>query len=456
MKIQIGTNNSKIVTDNPDLLKTLCNLYSFKVPGAEYSAAYKRHSWDGKKYYITRGGAFKTGLLTRILVDLKKIDCVPELDWGSPTSTEQVTAETVKNFTYYPYQEQLINSALNDRRGIIKSPTGSGKTLIMAGIIKTLAPKIEKMVILFNAKQLLTQTYEFLTKACEIEDVGLCFGEGFIQGNIMLCTVQSIEKILDTHLDSSELLMVDEVHEFANGKTTLAAINSFPAATYRIGLTATPPSNDIPKYNLEGAFGPVWEETSASGLVEAGKLTKPVIQLIPMSYEEGSDEDKSYLEIYEEFIVTNEDRNNKIKLIVDNVKDKKKKARILILTKDLAHATLLEELLDNSYKLWGEDDITTRYKTINKFLSSSETSILIGTKILQTGINIEEITHLINARGLKSEIATLQALGRALRKHPDKEQVYIYDFMDKVKYLRAHANKRKEHYNKEGHEIKIL
>ena len=35
---------------------------------------------------------------------------------------------------------------------------------------------------------------------------------------------------------------------------------------------------------------------------------------------------------------------------------------------------------------------------------------------------------------MKSEIATLQALGRALRRHDSKEVVYIYDFMDKEKW----------------------
>ena len=91
-----------------------------------------------------------------------------------------------------------------------------------------------------------------------------------------------------------------------------------------------------------------------------------------------------------------------------------------------------------------------------RFRNSKQPSILIGTKILQTGINIEEITHFINARGMKSEIATLQALGRALRRHESKEKVYIYDFLDKEKYLKAHSLERKKHYEKEGHTVKVI
>ena len=65
---------------------------------------------------------------------------------------------------------------------------------------------------------------------------------------------------------------------------------------------------------------------------------------------------------------------------------------------------------------------------------------------MQTGIDIPEITHLVNARGLKSEIATLQALGRALRIHESKKQVHIYDFNDTVPYLKEHSAARKRAY----------
>jgi hypothetical protein len=79
MKIFVKNLNSKLHTDNPDLMKALYELYSFKIPGAEYSGAYKRRQWDGKTHFISRDGKFSSGLLPRILADLKKIDCEPEV-----------------------------------------------------------------------------------------------------------------------------------------------------------------------------------------------------------------------------------------------------------------------------------------------------------------------------------------------------------------------------------------
>jgi len=455
MKLYINTLNSRIETDNPELLKALYDLYSFKVPGAEYSAAYKRRSWDGKQHFISRSGVFKTGLLHSLLDNLEKIECKPEIVYEEKIEISPQNWD-IEGFTYYDYQKELIELALENQRGIVKSPTGSGKTLIMAGLVKALAGR--KMVLLFNAKQLLTQTYDFLTETCGMDNIGLCFGEGYIYGDIMLCTVQSIEKILDTHLEETEVLMVDECHEFANGKTTLAALRSFPKALYRFGFTATPPRDSIPRYNLEGSLGSVWEVVNTSGLVDSGKLTKPVIQLIDRPYNaSGLDEDMGYLDVYEEYIIYNEERNNLIKEIINDIRKKNRKSRILILTKSLDHGRTLEELCGGHIEfLEGANSVGERYNAISRFRGCPESSVLIGTKILQTGINIEEITHFINARGMKSEIATLQALGRALRKHSSKEEVYIYDFMDKEKYLRNHSIARKQHYQREGHSVSIV
>ena len=456
MKIYVKNLKSRLETDNPDLLRALYELYSFKVPGAEYSGAYKRRQWDGKTHFFNKNGTFATGLLPRVLADLEKVEATPEIEYQDLGNHEQNNLVSIEGFKYYNYQEKLISQGLREMRGIIKSPTGSGKTLIMAGLVKALSGK--KMVILFNAKQLLTQTYHFLTDTCKLDNIGLCFGEGYIYGDVMLCTIQSIEKILDTHLEEAEVLMVDECHEFANGKTTLAALKSFPKATYRLGFTATPPNDKIPRYNLEGALGRVIEDVNTSDLVESGKLTKPIIQIIERPYDaKNLDEAMSYSEIYEEFIVNNESRNNIIKEIVNDIRKKHRKARILVLTKSLDHGRTLENLLGGSCEfLQGCDSIGERYEAISRFRGCGESSVLIGTKILQTGVNIEEITHFINARGMKSEIATLQALGRALRKHDTKEKVYVYDFFDQEKYLLDHSKERKKHYKAEGHEVLLV
>ena len=450
MEIHINTINSQLITDNPKLMSALEGIYSFKVPGAEYSPQYKRHSWDGKKKFFSKKGQFKTGILDIVLGDLAKVGATPTII-DSRKFRDSTEPHLFDKITYYDYQARTIDEALSKKRLVVKAPTGSGKTLIMAGLVKALSGR--KMILFFNAKHLLRQTYDFL-KSLGIPDLGICYSEGFIEGDVMLCTIQSVEKILDTHLDC-EVIMVDECHEFCNGKTTLAAIQSFPNANYRYGFTATPPNQKISKFNLIGGLGPVFSVATTKELVDSGKLTKPIIQIIERSYTaKDADNEMTYADIYEEFIVNNEERNNKIKEITNDIKKNNPRSRILVLTKSLDHGRALEDLLGGNCEfLQGCDSIEERYNAISRFRGHGDSSILIGTKILQTGVNIEEITHLINARGMKSEIATLQALGRALRKHETKEQVFVYDFLDQEKYLLNHSLERVKHYKAEGHEV---
>ena len=455
MKIVIKNNIGQIITDNPDLLLALYNLFSFSIPGAQYSNARRRGGWDGKKHFISNYGRFRAGLLNSILAELKKIGCVPEIDTQHKYPPFSGTLVSPKNLKYYDFQEDLILKALDAGYGIIKSPTGSGKTLIMGGIL--LNATFNKGTILFNSKQLLTQTYTFLSESCGVKNIGVCFGYGFIEENLMLTTIQSIHNLPDGHIEKTDLLMVDEVHEFSNGEKSIKVINSFESAKIKLGFTATVPSDPIRRYTLIGSFGDVIETTSTSSLVSTGHLTKPIIQILNVSstFDKG-DEYLSYKEIYDKYIVNCEERNNVIKNIVEKICSRPSNPKILILVNSLDHGKILEKLIPKSVFIEGVTSLSDRYKTIDKFKNKSNCSVLIGSKIMQTGVSINEITHFINARGLKSEIATIQALGRSLRKHESKEVVYVYDFKDEHKYLNRHYKERLSSYKKEGHEIVFI
>jgi superfamily II DNA or RNA helicase len=452
MRIEVGILKSKIITDNPKLLSQLIELYTFAVPGAYFSPAAKRGHWDGKKKFITPTGTFRSGLLNNIVRNLNKIGCKPDIKFNYLNTSINDCIPLIKNLEYRDYQKKIIKDALGKQRVIVKSPTGSGKSLIIAGIIKTLEPI--KGVLLVNAVQLATQLYEFFTKDCKLNNIGICFGGNYIYGNIMICTVQSIEKILSTHLEESEILIVDEVHEFANGDVTLAAINSFPSANYRFGFTATVPKDKIAIHNLEGAFGEVLELVDVQDLIEDKFLAKPTINILPIEYEK--EDYLSYREIYSKFIINNNFRNNKIRELVDNISKENNKAKILILVQNIEHGKQLETKIEGSRFIQGSDNISVRYGAIRFFTESTRPSTLISTRILQTGISIDSITHYINARGLLSDIATIQALGRSLRTTSEKCEVHVYDFLDSIRYLSQHSNRRIKAYKKEGHTVNIL
>jgi len=457
MEIKVGFIDSLIETDNPKLLKELAKRYSFYVPGYAFVQSYRRGYWDGKKHFISSKGKFKTGLLNRILEDLKLINCEPKVSYEEPPEVK-IQDYNFDKFEQYDYQRAAIDKCLSVRRAIVKSPTGSGKTLIMASIVKALSADNPKMVILFDERSILDQTYRYFTEECGLENIGVCMGKDYLYGDIMLCTVQSISKIFDTHLEESKVLIVDEVHKFSRGEVSVAAINSFPNASYRFGFTATLPADTVSQYVLEGAFGQEISTRSAKELIQEKVLAKPEIQVFNLVQNlDPEDYDLSYMEIYDKFIINSESRNSLISNLCKKIDSSYNKARVCILVKNLDHLRLLSDLIgENAFTLEGANSVEDRQYIINDFISCENTSFLLGTKVLQTGINIKEITHLINARGLKDRIPTLQGLGRGMRSNEGKDKVMVYDFLDNAPYLEDHSKERIKHYKKEGYEIKVI
>ena len=456
MKIVVGNLTSTLVTDNPKIITALKDKYAFSVPGHEYSQAYKKRRWDGKKRYFGANGKFRTGLLSRIVKDLEEIGA-KDIEWENKPEQEEPFIPAVGNFEYREYQEKAIYQCLKRRRAIVDSPTGSGKTLIMAGCIASLQHgKDTTALVLFREKGILNQTYEFFKK-CGIRDLGYNSGEGYLPGKVMLSTVQSIERIVDTHLHETELLMVDEAHQFCKGETTIAAIESFPSASYRLAFTATPPREKAKDINarmvLEGSFGAVYTTRTAEDLIKDGALAKPIIQVVDNTPVSAVSNDLSYLDIYDQYVVNCDERNDKIKTIVSKIYQSNPKAKILILVKNLQHIENLQERVDNCYTIEGKDDIDSRYDIINKFVRDGKAATIIGTNVMQTGISIDEITHMVNARGLSGEVPTLQGLGRGIRKAEGKDKMYFYDFYDRIPYLENHSKQRIQHYKRLKFEV---
>jgi len=452
VKIRVGIIDSLIETDNPNIIKVLSDKWAFHVNGYQYTPTYKRGHWDGKKRFVSAAGKFKTGMLANILRDLNQVGCTPEVIREHGEGPKLIFKRNIKEFKLHDYQQEAISKALVAERAIIKSPTGSGKTLIMAATL-TAFPKA-KITILFDERSILTQTYEYLTRKCGFKDVGINLGGDFKDGRIMLSTVQSIDKILDSHLNQSEVLMVDEVHKFCRGEMTVAAIQSFPNARYRFGFTATMPDDRIGELTLVGAFGDVIETKSTQELIAEDKLAKPIIQMLEYEDEiSEQDLDSDYATIYEKFIITSEKRNGIIFSLAAKIAEANPEAKVCILVKNLEHLQTLRNAIPNSFTLEGINTIHERKEAIKDFLECDSAAFLIGTKVLQTGINIEEITHLVNARGLKDKIPTLQGLGRGMRKSAGKTSVMVYDFFDHIPYLREHSKARIRHYEDEGHEV---
>ena len=173
LKIIIENNVSFLKTSNKKLLTTLKKKYSAKVPGYNYSSAYKKGGWSGEKHFFSdKTGKFGTGLLSHIEEDLTYLGMDYEIeDLRNATHSDNIS---LPGITLRDYQESMIRKALDAKGCIVKAPTGAGKTLILGGLLKAFKGKTG--LVFFTKKQLLKQTYDELREWGI--DVGLAFGDG--------------------------------------------------------------------------------------------------------------------------------------------------------------------------------------------------------------------------------------------------------------------------------------
>lgn len=444
MQLHIGSTNSVLLTDNSEVLEALDSIYTIPYPGAQFILK-KKKNWDGKKHFFNpKTGMFRTGLVPRVLRNLEKISITPEIQYH--TKLNNITFQTglLEKYKLFPDQEKLIEQLLAAGRGICESPTGSGKSVIMAYLIALWNSMGKNRIYVFTArKQLVSQLYKFFDSC--LPNVGIAHGEEYKRGSTMVASIGSFSKVISFE-EQPDLILVDEIHEFSGGKTSLSNIETIDCY-HKFGFTATVPTDKFARLTVEGAFGSVITGETTQSLTAKGRIPVAKINLYRCKHEKYRDTN-SYLETYQKKIVKNRERNNLICSVVNSIISSNRDAKILLLVKELAHIEELQKLIPDSIVIQGSDDIQERYTKIKKFLKSK--NVIIGTTVMQTGVNIPELTDLINARGLRSEIPTIQALGRMLRgDHP----VTIHDFIDECEFLGKHSRERIEAYKQEGHAI---
>jgi superfamily II DNA or RNA helicase len=103
--------------------------------------------------------------------------------------------------------------------------------------------------------------------------------------------------------------------------------------------------------------------------------------------------------------------------------------------------------MPGSVFLYGKDKTKERRKIYDLFKTHDNLIVIATVKIAGTGLDIKRIFNLMFIDGGKSFIRIIQAIGRGLRKAPDKESVDVTDICSDLKYGRRHLRDRIKFYN---------
>lgn len=441
---EIDSVYSKI--SNPSLIKDLLS-YEKKFWKKD---GYRKIPTEYKKSIVSKDGLFLTGFIPKIISHLKEVS-VDKVDYDiTPKSPN------LKDIIFREDQLIQIKAATKKLRGVLLAPTGTGKTILMAGIISAFPDT--KTLLLCHTIDLVNQAVDEFRKLGF--NVSKYSGkEKDMSGDVVVSTVQSFSKLdPETYCDVFGAVLCDECHHMSKFPTIkndnrggmFYRVLTNMLAPIRFAVTATYPVDKETALCLEGLIGPVISELSFDKAVELDILAVPTIELIPVEPFDSYDV-RTYADVYDKAIVHNENRNRQI---IRTVKKLNRQGLTTVTyvqridhlknLMDMASCMGLE-LYDVQGSVKGEERLDIKERLYKKEIMN-----VVATIVWREGINIKSLNAIIIAGGGKNEKDLIQACGRGARKDEGKDEFVIVDFVDSAKYLSQHFCERLKTYVKKG------
>ena len=128
----------------PAVARELSEFFTFEVPNAKFMPSVRNRLWDGKIRLFSPGtGKIYFGLLPYVKEFLKGqgYKVIYDSDFSKRNLDKSVTTKFVrslqkKKFKARDYQIDAIHNILESNRGLIVSPTGSGKSFIIYALVR--------------------------------------------------------------------------------------------------------------------------------------------------------------------------------------------------------------------------------------------------------------------------------------------------------------------------------
>ena len=447
-----------IKTHNQQYLSDLKNYFTDYVEGFQFTPKYKSGQWNGK-ICLFKNNILPYGLLADVirftkkeypLVNLKIDKDVSQMFKGYDADIEPSLSKVPRD-----YQLDCILACLKFKRGIIRSSTASGKSLVIAYIINDLFEQnlIKQSLIIVPTISLCQQFQsDMIEYGINKDRIGLVWEkEHSFDKDIVIATWQSLSKF-HSKLSQYQCVIGDECHGIKS--TELSKIfENCTNADYRFGFTGTLPTSKLDTFNVKAFLGPVLRDYGAGELAEKGYVSKCSVNIITITY--NTDYDGEYNEVKDN-VFNNNFRMGTIGQITSNLD-----SNVLILVSKVEkEGKILKDYFD-SLKinreiifLYGDSDVKER-EFWRKECENRKDIIIIATYgIFSVGVNIPSLKYLLFASPVKGKIRVLQSIGRTLRIHQDKtEGSVVFDIVDDVKYLKEHGIKRERYYSSEGFKI---
>jgi len=461
----------------------LNEFFSFYVPGYKFMPAFRNKMWDGKiRLFTIMSGELPAGLYEHLLQFTEQRDyqiAVDDSPYGRPDDYNKVEVKTLYSFInsldmpykIRDYQFDAISTGIHRKRGILLSPTGSGKSLIIYGLMRWYLENYDKMVlVIVPTTSLVEQMYgDFKDYGYDVDNEVHKIYSGkdkTTMKRVVVSTWQSIYKLPRAWFSHFGMVIGDECHGFKS-KSLMSIMNKAGEAEYRFGTTGTLDGAQTHELVLQGLFGKIYRVTSTKKLQDSDTLAQLKIKRIVLKYAENVRKEFGKRTYQDEidYIVGNEYRNKFIRNLALDLN-----GNTLILYNYVEkHGQPIFKLIngkaDEKRKVFfvsGGTDVSDR-EAIRGIVEKQKNSIVVASLgTFSTGINIRNLHNIIFASPSKSQIRVLQSIGRGLRKSDDGSPTILYDISDDISwknrknYSLLHSFERLKMYQKEQFEYKTI
>lgn len=349
------------------------------------------------------------------------------------------------------YQMKDGFEAAGLRTGIIGDGEFAPVRGINVGMVQTFVAKLEETTLDAEVRAVIRQNHDAIARA---KKKGLPEPAVLSRAEVLALAKPRLEEKTRERarmiklLEMVEVVIGEEAHE-AGGDSYFKILQHCKNAQIRIALTATPFMRDAAEDNMRlmAAFGPVLLKVSEKLLIDRGILARPYFKFITCEPHSKLRRTSPWQRAYQLGIVEAPARNQAV--INYAIKARRCGLPVMILIQRKEHgATLLRMLKEAGIQakfIQGENNQEERKKALDA-LGAGRIECLIGTTILDVGVDVPAVSMVIQAGGGKAEVANRQRIGRGLRAKKNlPNTTFIVDFEDGVNdHLRGHAHQRRQ------------
>lgn len=361
-----------------------------------------------------------------------------EKSWVKPLSKSVKTSVSAQKIMPNQMQQVALKElkgllATGQKRGLIVSATGTGKTYLGAFAVKDFQPR--KFLYVVHREQIAKKALESFYQVIggKRSNYGLLTGHQHdIKCKYVFATVQTLSQPeMLANFDKAEFdyILIDEAHRAA-APSYKKVLEKF-SPQFWLGMTATPERMDDQDVYQLFDYNLAYEIRLRGALEE--KMLAPFHYVGVEDYETGGESINETTSLRRLLAPKRVDYVLK-QLDYYGYCGNQPKGLIFCSRQEEARelAQIFSEKNHPAVALTNEDSEKKRIQAVRK-LERGELEYIISVDLFNEGIDIPALNQIIMLRNTQSSIVFIQQLGRGLRKFPGKDYVTIIDFIGNYK-----------------------